>query len=43
MKRGLKQKATYYNDGGNGDDKEAPKHHHYSSADFLAVRVGDAL
>jgi hypothetical protein len=24
IKRGLKQKTTYYNDGGNGDDYEAP-------------------
>ena len=39
IKRGLKQKTTYCNDGGNGDDDEAPEHRHYSGAEFLQVRV----
>jgi len=45
IKRGLKQKTTYYENGGNGDDDEAPDHQHYlySSAEFLAVRVVEAL
>jgi hypothetical protein len=45
IKRGVKQKTTYYKNGGNGDDDEAPENQHYlySSAEFLAVRVVEAL